>query len=158
MNTDKIKWMAAMPYLLVLLIVINGNILGNYDLYIFGVQLSLITLIPYLIYHFVNRNHESEFIATHTKRAMSIFIKYFILAILLGIIMNIMGFGLATVDPILLLTSGAVGLVLMLPLFIVVVYAIITATLGSIRAFKLILPNKTPWQPVGAGEVETELT
>jgi uncharacterized membrane protein len=114
MNTDKIKWMAAIPNLLVLLIVINGNILRNYDLYVFGIQLSFITLIPYVIYHFVNRNHDTEFIAIHTKRAMSIFIKYLILTILLGIVMNIMGLGIVTLDPLLLFTSGAFVLGLML--------------------------------------------
>ncbi len=158
MNIEKIKWMAAIPYLLVLLIVINGNILGNYDLYVFGVQLSFITLIPYMIYHFVNKNNENEFISTHTKRAMSIFIKYFTLTIVLGIVMNIMGFGIATIDPVLLFTSGAVGLLLMLPLFIIVIYAIIAATLGSIRAFKLMLPNKSAWQANVTQEVESKTT
>ena len=158
MNIDKIKWMAAIPYLLVLLIVINGNILGNYDIEVFGVQLSLITLLPYLIYHFVNRNHDTEFISVHTKRAMSIFLKYFILTIVLSIVMTIMGVGIATVNPVLLFTSGAVGLILMLPLFMVVIYAIIAATLGSIRAFKLILPTKKAWLPVAENKVAAEIT
>lgn len=139
--------MAAVPYLLVLLIVFNGNILGNYDLYFFGVQLSLITLIPYIIYHYVNRNHENEFISAHTRRAMNIFKKYFVLTIILGIVMNFMGFGLAVVDPVVFFTSGIIGMALLLPLFVVVIYAIITSTLGSIRSFKFQLPNKSSWQP-----------
>jgi hypothetical protein len=158
MNTNVIKSMAAIPYLLVLLIVINGSILGNYDLYFFGVQLSLITLIPYLIYHFVNRDHAISFIAIHTQKAMSIFFKYFILTIILGIAMNIVGLGIATANIALLFTSGKVGLLLILPLIIVIVYAIISTTLGSIRAFKLILPNKEQWKPQEAGENETEIT
>ena len=146
MSVDRLKWMAAIPYFLVMLVVVNGSVMGNYDLYFFGVQLSLITLIPYLVYHFVNRNHENEFIATHTKKAMKIFKIYFILAIVLGVALNFMGFGLVTANPMMVFTSGAVGAVFLIPLFAIVIYAIITCTLGSIRSFKLQLPNKSTWQ------------
>ena len=156
MDVDKVKWMAAVPYLLVLLIVVNGNVLGNYDIYIFGVQLSLLTLIPYLIYHFVNRNHKIDFISLHTKRAMSVFIVYFVYTIVIGIVMNILGLGIVTLDPFLLSTYGIFGLLSSLLLFAVVLYAIITATQGSIRAFKLILPNKSHWRPNVPNEVDAD--
>ena len=145
MSISKIKWMAAIPYLLLLLIVINGNILGNYELYFFGVQLSLITLIPYLIYHFVNKNHDNEFIALHTKMAMGIFFKYFLLTAILSIILNVMGFGVIISNPFVIFGAGAIGMLLMLPLFIVVVYTLVVATKGSIKAFKLIQPNGSEW-------------
>ena len=145
MNVDKVKWMAAVPYFLLLLMIINGNILGNYEINVFGVQLSLITLLPYLIYHFVNRNNENEFIALHTNRAMSIFIKYFVLTVLLSIILTFMGYGVAMSNPLLFFGAGAVGLLLMLPLFIVILYTLVVATKGSINAFKLILPNGSQW-------------
>jgi magnesium-transporting ATPase (P-type) len=149
--------MAATPYLLVLLIIIIINNL------IFGFLSPLITLIPYLIYHIVNRNHNTEFISTHTKRAMNIFIKYFIFLILMTILaISFTGLGvglnLLNSDPLLFVTLGVVGLILVIPLLIVTIYAIIASTLGSIRAFLLVLPNKTPWQPVTTDQAQTEAT
>ena len=111
-STGRLKWMAAIPYLLALLVIVNGDILGNYDLNLLGVRLSLITLIPFLIYHFVNRDHTNTFIASHTKRAMRIFLRYFLVTILLQIALAIMGLGILTLDPMMFLTSSSLGLLL----------------------------------------------
>lgn len=145
MNTDKIKWMSALPYLLLLLMVVNGNILGNHEIDFFGVQLSLMTLVPYLIYYFVNKNNENDFIASHTKKSMSVFIRYFFITVMLNIILNIMGLGILLANSFMFFGAGAVGLILSLPLFIVIIYTLISAVKGSIRAFKLIQPDGNEW-------------
>ena len=145
MNTDRIKWMAALPYLMVLVIVLNGDVLGNYSINIFGLKLSFYTFLPFIIYHFVNRNHENQFISTHVNRAMSYFIKYFIISVLLSVTLTIFGFGVLTFDPIAIFTSGILGLVFLLPFLLIVVWVIVKSVVGSIRAFKLQLPNKQMW-------------
>lgn len=141
MYDDKVKWMAAIPYILLLLMILNGNLLGNYEIDFFGVQLSLITLLPYLIYHFVNKNHKIEFIALHTRKAMSLFLKYFIFTVILSIALNMMGFGILALNPLLLFSGGFIGLLLILPFFIIIIYTLVAATKGCIKAFKLITPN-----------------
>ena len=78
---------------------------------------------------------------------MGIFKIYFVLTILLSIVMHFMGLGMPVFDPVLIFTSGIIGVVILLPLFTVIIYAIIASTLGSIRSFKLLLPNEVSWQP-----------
>ncbi|MCG5539325.1 hypothetical protein [Halorhodospira sp. 9622] len=144
-SLTKIKWMAAAPYLLVMLIVLHGPVLGYYDINIFGVQLSLITLIPYLIFHFVSRNHPVDFVAVHTKHAMSIFLVYLLIFVVLSVSMAVYGFGVVSSDTDLLMSAGVVAGGFALLLWGVVIYALIAGTIGAIRAFKLICPDKTQW-------------
>lgn len=146
MNTDRIKWMGAIPYLMVLLIVVNGDILGNYDLNIFGVKLSLLTFLPFIIYHYVNRDHYNEFISVHVKNAMKYFLRYFVITVLLKISVIGFGYGILTFDLFAIFTLGYLGLIFLLSFIVVVILVIIFSVIGSIRAFKLILPDKRAWQ------------
>ncbi len=144
MTTDKIKWMAAIPYLMVLLIVLNGDILGNYDINILGIKLSFLTFLPYIIYHFVNRSHENEFVSSHVNKAMNYFLKYFVISILLNLSVTLFGFGILTFDPVAIFTSGILGLIFLLPFVVIVIWVTVRSVIGSIQAFKLELPNKQP--------------
>ena len=146
MNTDRIKWMGAIPYLMVLLIVVNGDIVGNYDVNILGMKLSLLTFLPFIIYYFVNRDHDNEFISVHVKNAMRYFLRYFVVTMLLSISVTIFGYGVLTFDPVAAFTSGLLGLIFVLPFIAAVILVIIFSVIGSIRAFKLILPDKRAWQ------------
>jgi len=142
-KTIKTQWISAISYMLVLLMVICGYFLENYDLNIFGVRLHLIILIPYLIYYFVNRSHKVEFIALHTRKAMRIFLGYFGSMILINFVMSFMGLASVFVSPRFLFGFNVLVLISMIPLFIVVFPTIITTALGIVRSFKFILPYKS---------------
>jgi len=146
MSIEKIKWMAAIPYLMVLLIVLNGDVLGNYDINILGIKLSLLTFLPFIIYYFVNRDHENEFISVHVNKSMKYFIRYFVFSMLLSIIVTILGYGVLTFDPVAIFTSGFLGVLFVLPFVVVIILVTVYSVIGSIRSFKLILPNKQVWQ------------
>ena len=164
MNVDKMKWMAAVPYLFVLAMVINDISIGIYDVHFFGVNFTLTLLIPYLIFYIVNRSHEIKFIGFHTRHSMSIYLWYFILTVIYSILsviflffnFAVVGVGVLSMQSLftelqnggiawLTSTVGIVILLFFLPLVIVTIKALIRSMKGCIRAFKLIYPDKTPW-------------
>ena len=138
--------MAAIPYILVLIAILSGDIYGNFDINIFGLRLSLSTLLPIIIYYYVNKDHEVNLISLHVKKSMNYFIKYILISSLLSILVTALGYGVLKFDPIALFTSGILGLTFVLPFIVIVIWAIIRSTIGCINAFKFILPDNTAWK------------
>ena len=143
-----IKWTAASPWLLLLLVIVNGGMFGGEALNLFGISLSLFTVIPFVIFYFVNRDHEQHFIKEHTRHAMNVFL-IFVAVVVCTIVMALAFGGFAHFEVSLTgaLFGSSFTVYLVLMILAAVVYAVVSAMIGAIRAFTFIYPDKCAWMP-----------
>jgi len=123
--SDKIKWMAAIGYILVILDTFSTQLFNFYQFYLFGYYINLATIVPLVIFNIINKSHSNQFISTHLKRSMQIYFWYIIWSILSGILFE---------SNNLWLNIAGIGITWLM-LFIMV-YVAISCSKGIIRSFK----------------------
>ncbi|NOR69011.1 MAG: hypothetical protein GQ532_04845 [Methylomarinum sp.] len=83
--SDKIKWMAAMGYIMVIADSFSAQLIEFYQFYMFGYYVNLVTLLPLIIYYKINKAHQEEFIANHLKRSIKIYYWYIAWSVFSGL-------------------------------------------------------------------------
>jgi len=136
MNFTKTTWLAAISYLLILPIIVNVHLLGITDGYYFGIEVSLISTAPYIIWYAFFFNHKDAFIKHHAHTSMCLFFVYFVLVSLNGFIMYSLGYRMNIVDPTLLMNANSTTWMVMGPLLMILLYTLISITQGVICAFR----------------------
>jgi len=124
MNT-KIKWMAAMGYVLVIADAFSTQLLNFYQFYFFGYRINLVTITPLVIYYAINRSHPVPHVASHLKRSMVIYFWYIGWSIFSGVLFEANN---------LWVKIAGVGMTWLM--LFVLVYIAISCGRGIIRAFR----------------------
>ncbi|VAX06552.1 hypothetical protein MNBD_GAMMA26-263 [hydrothermal vent metagenome] len=136
MSDSKARLLAATSYLLILPILVNVHLLGITDGYFYGVEVSLISTAPYLIWYAFFFNHDDAFIKHHAHTSMCLFFVYFVLVSLNGFIMFSLGYRMNIIDPVMLMNANSTTWLVMGPLIMILIYTIISISQGVICALR----------------------
>jgi len=124
--SDRDHLFAASGYFLVLLDTLSTQILDIYQFSFFGYYVNLFTLIPWLVFQAVNRNHRDLRVRSHVTRSRKIYFWYILWSIVSGVFF----------EPINLYYYIFSGIAVTFLMIIVLIYVIFTTTRGLVRAFK----------------------
>ena len=121
----KVKWMAAIGYILVIADSFSTQLFNFYQFYLFGYYINLVTLTPLVIYYAINKAHIEEFITNHLKRSIRIYFWYIGWSVVSGVLFESNKFWIQI---------GGVAVTWLM--IFVLVYVAISCGKGIIRAFK----------------------
>lgn len=127
-GVDKLRWMASAGYILVLLDSFTAQLLDFYQFYFFGWQVCLLTLLPSVIFYFINKAHPLTVVRGHLQQAARYYGIYVGVSIVNGVLLSGIGTNLS-----LLLIGVGISIV-MLGLLI---WLGVRCAQGIIAAFKL---------------------
>jgi hypothetical protein len=152
MNSTKSQWLAAISYLLILPVIVNVHFLGLSDFFFFGIDISMISIAPYLIYVTFLFRSEDSFIKIHVHTSISIFFVYFVLTSLFGFVMYILGYHLNVIDFSILKNANSTTWLAFGPLLAILLYTTIGTVQGIVASFRLRCPGGDPEDVNSASE------
>lgn len=135
---DKIKWLAAGGYIFALTDAFLSQLVGFYQFYFFGFLVCLITLVPFIIFYFINKTHEQPIVTQHLNSSVRLYGIYAIWSVANGLLLSGVGVNL---------TYALLGVGISITMLGVLVWLGVRCGQGIIAAFKLCMPalkNDTP--------------
>jgi len=123
--SEKIKWMAATGYILVLMDTFSTQLFDFFQFHIFGYYMNLVTLTPLIIYYKINKSHADTFIANHLKRSIKIYFWYIVWSVVSALLFESNN-----------LWVQIAGVVITWLIMFVLVYVAISCGKGIIRVFR----------------------
>lgn len=130
-QADKVRWLAAAGYMLVLADAYLTNLMGFYQFYLFGFLICLPTLMPLLIFYLINKSHVQPVVAQHVRSASRLYGIYLICSVVDGVLLSVIG---------ITLVHTVLGVGLSLFMLGVLVWLSIRCTQGIVAAFGLAMP------------------
>lgn len=130
-QADKVRWLAAAGYMLVLADAYLTNLMGFYQFYLFGLLICLPTLMPLLIFYLINKSHVQPVVARHVRSASRLYGIYLICSVVDGVLLSVIG---------ITLVHTVLGVGLSLFMLGVLVWLSIRCTQGIVAAFGLAMP------------------
>ena len=131
---DKIKWLASSGYIFVLADAFLSQIFGFYQFYFFGFLVCLLTLVPFVIFYYINKSHEQPIVARHLNSSVRLYGIYAIWSVINGVLLSGIGTNI---------TYALLGIGISIVMLGVLVWLAVHCGQGIISAFKLYLPNTT---------------
>ena len=140
MNSIKSEWLAATPYLLTLVLIINVHIIGLYDFSVAGINISLLSLAPLVIFYLLQMRNQDQLVQHHIVASLGNLFMYLVLSSLYSGVMYMLGYHVSVIDPELLAGANMNTWVAVTPLIAIV----LQTTFSSIRGFRLALKRLYP--------------
>lgn len=95
LNSDSLtKWIAASGYIFSITDSLLTNVMENYQFYFFGYKVSLITIIPFLIFYYINKDKSPLFVSRHIKKSVQFYVLYIVWSVVNGVFLSSIGSGL----------------------------------------------------------------
>ena len=130
-QADKVRWLAAAGYMLVLADAYLTNLMGFYQFYLVGLLICLPTLMPLLIFYLINKSHVQPVVARHVRSASRLYGIYLICSVVDGVLLSVIG---------ITLVHTVLGVGLSLFMLGVLVWLSFRCTQGIVAAFGLAMP------------------
>lgn len=125
-GVDKIRWLAAAGYMLVVADCLFAQLMGVYQFYIFGWQVCLLTLLPLVVFYFVQRGSEQDVVVMHLHAALRLYGIYIAWSIVNGVLLYGVGADLMTL---------LLGIGISVVMFFVLIWLVVRCAQGIIAAF-----------------------
>lgn len=126
----KREWQAAIGYLLILVVVVNVHFLGLVDYNFFGINISIYSLLAYILYCLYLANSHDEFLRQHLFASVGAFFVYFFLSSLYSGMMFMLGYQVNLISWELLSQANFATWVAIGPLLAILVHALMSAVHG----------------------------
>ena len=136
----KVEWQAALVYLLIAVMVVNVHFIGLADLIIYGIHISLYSLLAYLLYSLYLLGNSGDFIRHHLIAAAGTFFVYFSLTSLYSGMMFVLGYEVSVISWPLLQQANFATWVALGPLLAVLLHTLMSAG----RGIRLSLQRRDP--------------
>ncbi len=141
MNFIKREWLAAFPYLLILVLIINVHFLGFHDFSIIGINVSLYSLAPIVLYYLLMMRNQDLLIQHHMVASVGNLFVYIVLSSLYGGVMYMLGYQAIVLDMELLSAANFNTWVAIGPLIAILVHTAMTTIHGIQQALKQQYPE-----------------
>ncbi|NOR51696.1 MAG: hypothetical protein GQ470_03670 [Gammaproteobacteria bacterium] len=136
----KNEWLAATPYLLTLVLIINVHIIGLYDFSVAGINISLLSLAPLVIFYLLQMRNQDQLVQHHIVASLGNLFMYLVLSSLYSGVMYMLGYHVSVIDPQLLAGANMNTWVVITPLIAIVLQTVFS----SVRGFRLALKRLYP--------------
>lgn len=139
----KTQWMATIPYVLMLIVVVNVHFLGIYEFYVYGIYLPLLSMIPFVAFVVWQFRSDSPFVRSHVHTALTIFIQYFILVAFLGVVMHILGYQVNIINTETISSANRSSWIAAAPLLVILLWTFISIYQGVRCALAMRYPHSS---------------
>jgi hypothetical protein len=136
----KWQWQAAPVYLLILVVVVNVHFLGLAEISLYGINISLYSLLAYLLYSLLLLASREPMVRHHLLASAGIFVVYFFLSSLYSGMMFVLGYQVNVVYWALLQQANFATWVALGPLLAILAHTVMSA----VRGVMLCLQGKDP--------------
>ena len=136
----KREWLVAMVYLLILVMVVNVHFIGVADISLYGINISIYSLLAYILYSLFLVTNSDSFIHHHLVASVGTFFVYFFLSSLYSGMMFMLGYEVNVIDWSLLKEANFSTWVAIGPLLAILAHTLMSAVHGIM----LSLQSKTP--------------
>ena len=140
MNSIKREWLAAIPYLLTLVLIINVHVIGFYDFSIVGINISIYSFAPLIIYYLLQMRNQDLFVQHHMIASIGNLFVYLVLSSLYSGVMFMLGYRVSVIDAELVMAANFNTWVAIGPLVAILVHT----ALSSVRGVRLALRQSYP--------------
>ncbi|QKQ25208.1 hypothetical protein [Candidatus Reidiella endopervernicosa] len=140
MSGIKREWLAAMVYLLILVLVVNVHFIGLADLNVYGINISLYSTFAYIFYCLILVGYKDDYVRHHMIVSVGTFFVYFFLSSLYSGMMFVLGYEVNVISWALLKNANFGGWVAIAPLLAILVHT----AMSAVRGIKLSLDGKDP--------------
>lgn len=140
MKSIKSEWLAATPYLLTLVLIINVHIIGLHDFSVAGINISLLSLAPLAIFYLLQMRNQELLVQHHIVASLGNLFMYLVLSSLYSGVMYMLGYHVSVIDPELLVAANMNTWVAIGPLIAILLHT----TFSSVRGFRLALKSLYP--------------
>ncbi|MES9855114.1 MAG: hypothetical protein ABW166_00725 [Sedimenticola sp.] len=147
MNFIKREWLAAFPYLLILILIINVHFLGFYDFSITGINISFYSLAPIVLYYLLMMRNQDLLIQHHMVASVGNLFVYIVLSSLYGGVMYMLGYQVGVLNMELLSAANFSTWVMIGPLIAILVHTTMTTIHGIQQALKQQYPESAYQEP-----------
>jgi len=141
MNFMKREWLAAIPYLLTLILIINVHVIGLHDFSIIGINISIYSLVPLLGYYLLVMGNRDHFVQHHMINSMGNLFVYLVLSSLYSGVMFMLGYRVGVIDAELLAAANFNTWIAIAPLIAILVHTTLSSVHGTSLALKQLYPN-----------------
>ncbi len=130
-----------MVYLLILILVVNVHFIGLVDFSLFGINISLYSLLAYILYSVFLAANKDSFIHHHLLASVGTFFVYFFLTSLYSGMMFVLGYEVNVIDITLLQGANFATWVAIGPLLAILVHTLMSAVRGIMLSMKCKDPD-----------------
>jgi cellulose synthase/poly-beta-1,6-N-acetylglucosamine synthase-like glycosyltransferase len=139
------EWQAAGVYLLILVLVVNVHFIGLADISLYGINISIYSLLAYILYSLFLAGSSDNFVRHHLIASVGTFFVYFFLSSLYSGMMFVLGYQVNVISWPLLQQANFATWVALGPLLAILVHTLMSAVRGVI----LSLQTKDPDGRIG---------
>ena len=143
-----------MVYLLILIQVVNVHFIGLSDISLFGINISLYSLLAYILYSVFLASNNDPFVRHHLAASVGTFFVYFFLSSLYSGMMFVLGYEVNVIGWSLLKGANFATWVAIGPLLAILVHTLMSAVRGIMLSMKCKDPDGRPCAALGRGYCE----
>jgi hypothetical protein len=129
-NAKNREWQAAIGYLLILVLVINVHFIGLADISLYGINISIYSLLAYILYSLFMAGSSDHFVRNHLNASVGTFFVYFFLSSLYSGMMFALGYQVNVITLPLLQQANFSTWVALGPLLAILVHTVMSAVRG----------------------------
>ena len=141
MNSIKSEWLAATPYLLTLVLIVNVHIIGLHDFSVAGINISLLSLAPLVIFYLLQMRNKELLVQHHIVASLGNLFMYLVLSSLYSGVMYMLGYHVSVIDPELLVAANMNTWVAIGPLIAILLHTTFSSVRGTRLALKGLFPD-----------------
>ena len=141
MKFIKREWLAALPYLLILVLIINVHIIGLHDYSVAGINISLYSLAPLVLYYLLMMRSQDLLIQHHMVASVSNLLVYIVLSSLYSGVMFMLGYHVSVLSMDLLTEANFNTWIAIAPLIAILAHTAMTSVHGTHLALKQLYPD-----------------
>ena len=141
MNSIKSEWLAATPYLLTLVLIVNVHIIGLHDFSVAGINISLLSLAPLVIFYLLQIRNKELLVQHHIVASLGNLFMYLVLSSLYSGVMYMLGYHVSVIDPELLAVANMNTWVAIGPLIAILLHTTFSSVRGTRLALKGLFPD-----------------
>ncbi|MEN8170621.1 MAG: hypothetical protein ABFS08_10405 [Pseudomonadota bacterium] len=145
MGAIKREWQAAVVYLLILVLVVNVHFIGLADFSLYGINISIYSLLAYVLYSLLLVSSSDKFVHHHLLASASTFFVYFFLSSLYSGMMFVLGYEVNVISWSLLQQANFSTWVALGPLMAILAHTLMSAVHGIMLSMKSKDPDGRPY-------------
>ncbi len=141
MKSIKSEWLAATPYLLTLVLIINVHILGLHDFSLAGINISLLSLAPLAVFYLLQMRNRDLLVQHHIVASLGNLFMYLVLTSLYSGMMYMLGYHVSVIDYAVLAAANMNTWVAITPLIAILLHTVFSSVRGVRLALKKLYPD-----------------
>jgi hypothetical protein len=140
----KNEWQVAMVYLLILIMVVNVHFIGLADISLFGINISIYSLLAYILYSLLLTANSDHFVRHHLIASVGTFFVYFFLSSLYSGMMFLLGYEVNVISWSLVKGANFSTWIALGPLLAILAHTLMSAVHGIMLSLKCKGPDGKP--------------